>query len=236
LRHAAEDDRIAAVILYVDSGGGGVLASDLIAREVRRVRDRKPLVAYMGGVAASGGYYVATLANSIIAQPLTITGSIGVITMKPNLQRTESKLYLHSTLLKRGERAGVNSLANPLSADEHAAVASSVQRYYDGFKRLVAEGRHLQVDDLEPIAGGRVWTGAMARERGLVDALGDFTLALDKARELAGIPADLRPRAIAISPPRKFALPTPQSITARLAWLARPRAWAILPWRAESSD
>ncbi|MCL4505888.1 MAG: signal peptide peptidase SppA [Chloroflexi bacterium] len=243
LRHAADDERIAAVILYVDSGGGGALASDLIAREVRRVLARKPVVAYMSGVAASGGYYVAALARAIIAQPLTVTGSIGVISMKPNVQDAESKLRLHTTLLKRGGHSAIFSPSTPLSADEHAALSSSIQRIYDDFKRIVAEGRRMTVADMEPICGGRVWTGAMARERGLVDELGDFTAAVDKARDLAGLPAGVRPRAIAISPPRKYSLPMPQAaaeglerMQALIGWLARPRAWTILPWRLGGRD
>jgi len=241
LRQAGEDKRIAAIILYIDSGGGSALASDLIAREVRRVR--KPVVAYMGGVAASGGYYVAALAQRIIAQPLTITGSIGVITMKPNVQNAQHKLFLHSTILQRGARAGMYSTATPLSADEHTAVAASVQRIYDDFKRIVAEGRKMAIDAIEPIAGGRVWTGAMAREHGLVDELGDFTLALEQAWSLAGLPEGQRPHAIVIAPPRKFTLPTPRAAANGLADLralwgmfSRARSWILLPWTVVNGD
>jgi protease-4 len=245
LRNAAQDEQIAAVVLYVDSSGGGVLASDLIAREVRKVREKKPVIAYMGGVAASGGYYVSALAQRIIAQPLTITGSIGVISMKPNLQRAESKLLLHNVTLKRGERAGIFSTATPLDADGYAAVASTISRAYDDFKRLVAEGRKLNVADLEPISGGRVWTGAMARERGLVDELGDFTLAVQRARELAGLPADRRARVVNVMPPHKFMLPTLPTPSALAGldgldrftrMLARVHTWAILPWQPPMSD
>lgn len=243
LRQAGEDDSIAAIILYVDSGGGSALASDLIAREVRRVRETKPVVAYMGGVAASGGYYVAALAHSIIAQPLTITGSIGVIAMKPNVQAAQGKLFLHNTLLQRGAHAGMYSIATPFSTDEHTAIADSIQRIYADFKRVVAEGRKLDAEAIEPIAGGRVWTGAMAHERGLVDELGSFALALDKARALAGLPEALRPSAIVIGPPRKFALPTPKAAAEGLAgvralWnmFGRARHWALLPWQMPKGD
>jgi protease-4 len=243
LRHAAEDEHIAAVVLYVDSPGGGVLASDLIAREVRKLREKKPVVAYMSGVAASGGYYVSALAQRIIAQPLTITGSIGVISMKPNLHEAEGKLSLHRVTLKRGERAGLYSTSEALDADDYAAVASTIARAYDDFKRLVAEGRKLDVADLEPISGGRVWTGAMAKARGLVDELGDFTVALRQAQELAGLPADRRARAVSIMPPRKFmlpALPTPQAhfdgLDRLVRLLAHVHAWALLPWQPPLSD
>ena len=245
LRSAAEDERLAALVLYVDSPGGGVLASDLIAREVRKLREKKPVVAYMSGVAASGGYYVSALAQRIVAQPLTITGSIGVISMKPNLQKAEGKLSLHHATLQRGEHAGLYSPALPLNADGYTAVAATIARAYDDFKRLVAEGRRLNVSDLEPISGGRVWTGAMAREHGLVDELGDFTLALQQARDLAGLPADRRVRAVNITPPRKFmlpALPTPATLAGidivdRLVrLLGRVHVWAILPWQPPLSE
>ena len=245
LRSAAENEHIAAVVLYVDSPGGGVLASDLIAREVRKVCEKKPVVAYMSGVAASGGYYVSALAQRIIAQPLTITGSIGVISMKPNLQGAESKLLLHHVSLKRGERAGIYSTAAPLDADGYTAVAATISRAYDDFKQLVAEGRKLNAADLEPISGGRVWTGAMAKERGLVDELGDFSVALQQARELAGLPAERRVRAMEIMPPRKFMLPTLPTRSAlagldaldRLSrMLARVHTWAILPWQPPLSE
>jgi protease IV len=242
LRYAAEDDHVAAVVLYVDSGGGSALASDLIAREVRRIREVKPVVAYMAGVAASGGYYVSALAQHIVAQPLTITGSIGVITMKPNLERAESKLLLHRTILKRGEHAGVNSLATPLNPDEYASVAASIQRVYDAFKRIVAEGRKLSVDEMEPICGGRVWTGEMARERGLVDELGDLRMALEKARDLANMPADCRPRAAEFNQHPRYRLPSLKAaaaiwdMTALKARFLSTRAWAILPWGAEKGD
>ena len=245
LRSAAEDEHIAAVVLYVDSPGGGVLASDLIAREVRKLREKKPVVAYMSGVAASGGYYVSALAQRIIAQPLTITGSIGVISMKPNLQGAEGKLLLHHVSLKRGERAGIYSAAAPLDADGYTAVAATISRAYDDFKQLVAEGRKLNAADLEPISGGRVWTGAMAKERGLVDELGDFSMALQQARELAGLPAERRVRAVDVMPPRKFMLPTLPTRSAlagldvldRFArLLAHVHMWAILPWQPPLSE
>jgi protease-4 len=240
LRRAADDDRIAAIILYVDSGGGGVLASDLIAREVRRVLQKKPLVAYMSGIAASGGYYISALARQIVAQPLTITGSIGVITLKPNAQRAEDKLLLHRTILKRGDRAAIYSPSTPLRPDEYAAVAGIVQRAYDDFKRIVAEGRKLNIEELEPISGGRVWTGAMAHARGLVDDLGDFTLAVQKARELSGLSGEKRVGAVIVTPPRKFVLPTPAAAGAALQalrrQLLRTRVWAVLPWLVDRSD
>lgn len=246
IRRAEKDDHIAAVILHVDSSGGAVLAADLIAREVRRLRAKKPVVVYMGGVAASGGYYVSALAHCIIAQPLTITGSIGVILLRPNTRHAFEKLGVHRVVLRRGKRAGLFSDAAPLGAEEHEVVADIIARTYDEFKRLVAEGRALSFDALEPICGGRVWTGAQAKDRGLVDALGDFTLALEKARELAGLPADKRVSAILLTPPRQPELPVPFPALANPAshltrsligqldearrMLLGARTWAISPW------
>ncbi len=222
IRRAEKDDNLAAVILYVDSPGGSALASDLIAREVRRLKAKKPVVAYMDGVAASGGYYVAALANCIVAQPLTITGSIGVISLKPNTQGTFDKLKLHRVLLKRGERAGLMSDATPLSDDQRQALERTIAHTYMEFKDIVAEGRGLAVDTLEPLCGGRVWTGEMAKEHQLVDVLGDMTVAIDKARELANLKSGKRVRAVILTPPRKFILP--------LAFVANPAGALLEGW------
>jgi protease-4 len=246
IRRAEADDGIAAVILYVDSSGGSALASDLIAREIKRLRAKKPVVAYMGGVAASGGYYVSALAQHIVAQPLTVTGSIGVIALKPHTERAYEKFSLHRVSLQRGEHAGLLSDAAPLEGGERAVFEQMIARSYDDFKRVVAEGRNVNVNELEPIAGGRVWTGEMARERGLVDAMGDFTVALEKARELAKLPPDKRTAAILVTPPRKFVLPNPfpaaspatllfDQINEIKALLSASHIWAISLWQAEKT-
>jgi protease-4 len=245
LRRAEADPNVAAVILHVDSSGGSALASDLIAREVKRVRATKPVVAYMSGVAASGGYFVAAPANHIVAQPLTITGSIGVILIKPNTQTALEKLSLHRSVLQRGKNAGLFGDTEPLDAEARETVAATVARSYVDFKRVVAEGRGLEFDDLEPICGGRVWMGAQARERGLVDALGGFPAALEKARELGGLPKDKRPTALILTPPRKTALPPAFSaeptrhgldwVSDMRALLLGTRVWAVALWGAEKT-
>lgn len=247
IRRAEADDNVAAVILYVDSSGGAVLASDLMAREVRRLRTKKPVVVYMGGVAASGGYYVSALANHIVAQPLTITGSIGVISLKPNTQDAFEKLSLHRTSLQRGHHAGLYSDAAPLTEEERDVLTGTITRAYDDFKRLVAEGRNLPLDALEPICGGRVWTGAQAQERGLVDTLGDFTIALEKARELGKLPKDKRAAAILITPPRKSALPPAlatvinptqfalDQLDELRSLLLNTRTWAVSLWSVDKT-
>ena len=247
IRRAEADNNVAAVILYVNSGGGAVLASDLIAREVRRLRARKPVVVYMGGVAASGGYYVSALANYIVAQPLTVTGSIGVIALRPHTREAFEKLGVHRVSLQRGRRAGLFSDAEPMDDQTREVFADLVARAYDDFKRIVGEGRAIEFDALEPICGGRVWTGAQAREHRLVDALGDFTLALEKARELAGLPKDKRPAAILLTPPRKAMLPLPFYALAHPARTALAEArelrellvstgsWALSLWHSDKT-
>ena len=206
IRKAEADPNVAAVVLYVDSSGGSALASDLMAREVKRLQAKKPVVAYMGGVAASGGYYVSALAQHIVAQPLTVTGSIGVILIKPHLDAAYGKVGAHRTTLQRGANASLFD-DTPLDERERTVVAGMISRTYAEFKQAVAEGRKLPVESLEPLCGGRVWTGAQAYERKLIDTLGDFPAALEKARELANLPTDKRTAAILITPPRKPALP-----------------------------
>jgi protease-4 len=248
IRSAERDDDIAAVVLHVDSSGGSALASDLIAREVKRLKAKKPVVAYMNGVAASGGYFVAALAQHIIAHPLTITGSIGVILIKPNTQEAYGKFDVHRTVLQRGKNAGIFSDASGFTEDERNVVAGTVGRSYNDFKRVVAEGRNLPFESLEPVCGGRVWTGAQALEHGLVDALGDFTTALAKARELAKLPDETvkRTRAVLVEGGRRntlppmFPLPTPQALWKEVSELRRlllgTRTWAISLWSAEKTN
>ncbi len=193
LRRAERDESVAAVLLFVNSSGGDALASDLIAREVRRVGEKKPVVAYFSGVAASGGYYVAAPARWIVAQSQTITGSIGVISMKPHTRGAFEKLQVHRESIARGANALLYSLADPLDDRSRAALERGMRRTYDEFKAVVAAGRRLPNDDaLEEICGGRVWTGAQAQERGLVDELGGFDVALRAAAAQAGLADDAR--------------------------------------------
>ncbi len=247
LRRAEKDDHIAAVILFVDSSGGDALASDLIARELQRLNAKKPVVALMSGVAASGGYYVAALARHIIAQPLTITGSIGVISMKPHTQGLYERLSLHRSTLTRGANAAVFTDLEPLDARSRAVFERTIGRVYADFKRVVATGRKLPDDGaLEDICGGRVWTGAQARERGLVDEMGGFPDAMRKAAELAAIHMPgKRVGWQLISPPRQGVLP-PAFVAANPAsWLAAgehlrallrdTRAWALAPWSIDKT-
>lgn len=250
LRKAEQDDKLAGVILYVNSPGGSALASDLIAREVRRLQKKKPVVVYMSGVAASGGYYVSALTKHIVAQPLTVTGSIGVVITKPNTGGVDEKLRLHRTELQRGARAGMLTTSRPFSTDERSAITHSMLRVYDDFKRIVAEGRTLEFEALEPICGGRVWTGTMAHEHKLVDTLGGFSDALAQARQLAGLQdefsAGKRVGAIMVNPPKEWQWPPMfplnsaqwlgQSLQFWRKHLTRTATWMIMPWGAVSHE
>ena len=238
LRAAEQDDSTAAVILFVNSSGGAALASDLIARAVRRLKHKKPVVAYMSGVAASGGYYVAALANCIVAQPLTITGSIGVVALRPYTREAFERIGVHRVALQRGQRAGLFSDVEPVDEEKRQVLADLVARAYQAFKQLVAEGRSMSVEALEPICGGRVWTGAQAQARGLVDVLGSFEAAVAKASALAGLPADRRPLVYTLTPRPAWASFFGWAQSALLddlrMLLSATRVWALALWRDEA--
>jgi protease-4 len=188
LRAADEDRGTAAIVFHVDSGGGSALASDLIWRELRRIRDRKPVVAVMGAVAASGGYYVLTHAHRILAAPTTITGSIGVFTGKPVLADFYEKYGLHNEQVKRDPFALLHHPARPFTDEQRALIERSNEEVYRRFVARVAEGRRLTVDQVDAIGRGRIWAGSEALRVGLVDELGDVDVAIDRARELARLP------------------------------------------------
>ena len=188
LRRAERSERMAALIFYVDSGGGSALASDLIWQQVGRIARNKPVLVYMGNVAASGGYYVGAAGQHIMSQEATITGSIGVIVGRLNTDDLYAKLSVHRESLQRGARADLYAGSGPLTAEQRQILWENLTHTYERFKRTVAEGRDIPPEKLEPIAGGRVWTGRQAQDRRLVDSHGDFVDAVRKAAELAGLP------------------------------------------------
>lgn len=188
LRRAEEMDDIAGLILHVDSPGGSALASDLIGREIQRLREKKPVLAYMGNVAASGGYYVSAYASHIMSQPLTMTGSIGVVAMRLYTQQLYDKIGVRRVGLDRGEQANFYSSMAPLTAEEMEKFRETIVDSYHQFKKVVAGGRDLPYDELDPICEGRVWTGRQAVRHKLVDSHGDFTDAVKKVAELADLP------------------------------------------------
>ena len=244
LRRAGADKRIAAVIFHVETPGGSALASDLICREVRRLRERKPVVVLMGGQATSGGYYVAALADRIVARPTTLTGSIGIWAGKFIVAGLYGKLGVGREPVQRGAMAGLYSEMTPFSDEERAWVRRDLGEAYARFKARVAEGRGMTEEQVEEIARGRVWTGAQAREVGLVDELGDFETALAVAKELAGLRPERDYAVVQVRPPRHELLPGPVPLAGEgqplavgvevlvdaLRSLARERVWALAPW------
>jgi protease-4 len=190
IRTAAENREVKAIVLRVDSPGGDGVASDLVWREVVRARARKPVIASMGDVAASGGYLVAAGADAIVAEPSTLTGSIGVFVVKPDLAKLLAKLSVSRAAWSRGENAEVDSPAKPWSAGERRAVERQVDAFYRLFVRRVAESRKLSAAEAEASAGGRIWTGRQALDRRLVDRLGSLADAVALARERARIAPD----------------------------------------------
>jgi protease-4 len=190
LREARRRHAIKAVVLRVDSPGGSAQASDDIWREVERCRQAKPVIVSMSDYAASGGYYVAVPADSIIADPATITGSIGIFGGKFNISGLLHKAGLSIETLSRGAHAGMYSPFTDFTPEEARRYHALLEDGYRSFIARVARGRHRTTSQVEAVAGGRVWTGFGARARGLVDALGGLEMAIDIARERAGIGPD----------------------------------------------
>jgi protease-4 len=237
LRRAEKMDELAAVVFYVNSGGGSALASDLIGRQVALLNEKKPVLVYMGSVAASGGYYVAALTRYIMSQSGTVTGSIGVINAHLSTRDLYQKLDVNRVQVERGERAGLYSTSDPLSSSERQVYWESIVDIYDQFKQVVARGRNLPFEALDPICEGRVWTGRQALGHGLVDGHGDFVDALRKAAELAELPVDdqhlipvidLHPKGGSYVPPASFGGPPTAGIAAEISgWLSGERLRAL---------
>jgi len=187
LRDASEDSRIRGVILRVDSPGGDAIASDEILHEVKRLSGKKPLVISMSDVAASGGYYIAMSGDPVLAYPNTITGSIGVIFGKVNLEKLYEKLGVNVEIVSRGKNAAIDSASKPLSEAGRLKLREGVQSIYRTFLQRVADGRKKKVNEVEPFAGGRVWMGAAAKQHGLVDEMGGLERAIVLIKQRAKI-------------------------------------------------
>jgi protease-4 len=179
---------VRAVVLHVNSPGGSVLASDRIHHELEQLAREKPLIAYFGDVAASGGYYVAATAQHIVAQPTTITGSIGVVAARVAVEPLLARLGVNAESVRRGARVGLLDPFHPLTEDEEGALDREIGAVYDDFVDLVARGRKRPRTEVLDLAEGRVWSGEAAHARGLVDQLGGFETALQVARERGGVP------------------------------------------------
>jgi protease-4 len=189
IKRAREDRSVAAVILRVDSPGGSAVASDSIWREVALTKKVKPVVVSMSDLAGSGGYWISMGANKIVAQPQTLTGSIGVIFGKFNLKGLYDKLGIGSERLVIGEHADAFSTSRSFTPSEQEAVKKQILWIYDRFLDKAAEGRDKAKDEVDQAGRGRVWTGLQAKRLGLVDELGGLSKAVDLAKELAGISA-----------------------------------------------
>jgi protease-4 len=191
IRDAVDDTSVRAIVFRVDSPGGSYVASDTIWREVQRARDLgKPVIVSMGEVAASGGYFVSAPATKIVAQPGTITGSIGVAGGKVVFAGLWDMLRLHWDGVKAGANADIESVHKFYTADGWSRVQQGLDRVYTDFTEKVAAGRNLPIDKIREVAKGQVWTGRDAKERGLVDELGGYTVAIRLAREAAKIPPE----------------------------------------------
>jgi protease-4 len=184
LSKARRDGSIQGVLLRVDSGGGSVLASDVIAREVRRLASQKPVVVSMGATAASGGYYIAAPATEIVAQPVTVTGSIGTVALLPNASALSQRLGIGWEQILIGENAAFASPVEPLDEEERERIRAALESRYSSFLELVAEERGMSMDAVEEAAQGRIWSGTQAAELGLVDELGGVTEARERLSEL----------------------------------------------------
>ena len=237
LRVAEKNRRVGAVLMHVESPGGDALASDLIWREVERIRQKKPVVVLMGNVAASGGYYVSAPASRVVARANTVTGSIGVVLTRPVAAGLFEKLDVNPATVQCGARANLLDPRREPSPDELAVLTGQLNGIYGEFKDRVARGRGIPPEAVEPLAGGRVWTGMEALEKGLVDELGGFRDALEAAKNLAGIRGDASDLLVKITPPGG-ARPTPEepmreavdAARAALSDLKTARAWALAPY------
>ena len=204
IRRAREDDSIEAIVLRINSPGGDAVASDIIWRELVLARDEKPLVASMSEVAASGGYYIAAPAHAIVAQPGTVTGSIGVFSGKFAAGGALDKLGVGMEGVAYGAQADLLSPVDRFSDAGRAAMQAQVDDTYERFLQVVVDGRTMSRDAVHTVGQGRVWTGRQAIERGLVDELGGLRRAIDLAKTQAGIEPETEVTPVAFPAPRSF--------------------------------
>src|SRR5271157_5111149 len=202
-RAAVRDPAVRAILFRIDSPGGSVVASESIWREVVFARERgKPVVVSMGDVAGSGGYYVAAAADKIVAEPATLTGSIGVLAGKLVVSDLFQKLGMSADSAQIGANAAMFSSTSDFSARAHSRLEAFLDETYKGFKDHVSSGRHMTQEEVEEVAKGRVWSGEDAKARGLVDELGGYAVALRLAREAAKLAPEAAVK-LAVFPPEK---------------------------------
>ena len=205
IRRIREDDSISAIVLRVDSPGGSAVASDVIWRELTITRDQessRPLIASMSDLAASGGYYISMPAEVIVAQPATLTGSIGIFAGKIAIGETLAKVGVATATVQSGRNASLSSPFAPFTPEQRAKVMEYMEVFYDTFVEKAAVARRTTPAEIDAVAQGRVWTGRQALERGLVDELGGLDTAVAIAKQRAGIPAD-EDVELVVYPPRR---------------------------------
>ncbi|HEX8072747.1 MAG TPA: signal peptide peptidase SppA [Pyrinomonadaceae bacterium] len=235
LNDARDDESIKAIILRVDSPGGTSYASDIIWHAVEAAKQKKPVVVSMSDLAASGGYYISTGAHRIVAEPSTLTGSIGVFAGKPVLKGFYDWIGVNNEYVTRGKNAGIFRETEKFSGDERKKFEEMLNRFYwDDFVPKVAEGRKKDREYVDSIAQGRVWSGAQAKDKGLVDEFGGMERAVEVAKELAHIPADKGARLVVLPTPRTFLgsffdTDDDESASARAAAAQQRAALAALP-------
>ena len=195
IRKARKDDKVKAVVIRVNSPGGSALASDVIWREIMLTKEVKPIIASMSDYAASGGYYIAMGCDTIVAEPSTITGSIGIFLTMFNFEKfLDNKLGITTDVVNTGKYSDIYTFTRSLSEGERHIIQSSVNEGYEDFVTKAADNRNMTVEDLKKIASGRVWSGQQALENGLVDKLGGLNDAIDLAVNAAGIADDYKVR------------------------------------------
>ncbi|UXX78340.1 signal peptide peptidase SppA [Reichenbachiella carrageenanivorans] len=191
IQKARESKRVKAVVIRVNSPGGSMVASDVMWNEIMLTKKEKPVIASMSNMAASGGYYLSMPCDTIVAQPMTITGSIGIFGMIPNLGSfLENKLGITNDGVSTGQFSDLYRVSSALNEQEKNIIQTSVEQGYETFTSKAAEGRRMTQDDIKAVASGRVWTGRQAKERGLVDVLGTYNDAVQLAAAAAGISDD----------------------------------------------
>ena len=202
LKTAEEEDRVRAIVVRVNSPGGSALASDLIWNTIRN--SKKPIIASMGDVAASGGYYVSMGANKIFAEEGTLTGSIGVVGGKVALQDTLLKLGVTTDVVSRGKNSGVFSILQPFTENERAALAAMMENIYLQFITKAAASRNMDLKQMRPLAEGKVYTGRQAKKIGLIDDLGGLHAAVLAAKKASGLAADEKVNLLLLPKPKSF--------------------------------
>jgi protease-4 len=245
IRQARQDKSIAAIVFRVDSPGGSSVASDVIWREVFLAKKEKPFVVSMSDVAGSGGYWISMAAHKIVAQPQTLTGSIGVLAGKFDLSALYEKLGLTSEKIAYGKEADIFSTFRPFSPEEKKIMKDEILWTYDQFLTKVAEGRNMTKAEVNAVGRGRVWTGAQARDLKLVDELGGLTKAVELAKGLAGIAREEEVRLVVWPKKRTFwgslfGRRVPESVldmrpglkqaALALRLMERTRVWAVMPF------